>query len=61
MVTKIQVTRRGTTNKARLYYLKGKSGKDARIAEARREEPVATSPKPTAPSKAAVAEAPKAE
>ena len=38
-VTKIQVTRRGTTNKARLYYLKGKSGKDARIAEARREEP----------------------
>ena len=61
MVTKIQVTRRGTTNKARLYYLKGKSGKDARIAEARREEPVATAAKPTAPSKAAVAEAPKAE
>ena len=40
-VTKIQVTRRGTTNKARLYYLKGKSGKDARIAEMRREEPSA--------------------
>ena len=40
-VTKIQVTRRGTTNKARLYYLKGKSGKDARIAEMRREEPAA--------------------
>jgi large subunit ribosomal protein L19 len=60
-IVKIQVTRRGTTNKARLYYLKGKSGKDARIAEARREEPVATAAKPTAPSKAAVAEAAKAE
>ena len=37
-IVKIQVTRRGTTNKARLYYLKGKSGKDARITEARRED-----------------------
>jgi large subunit ribosomal protein L19 len=43
-IVKIQVTRRGTTSKARLYYLKGKSGKDARIAEARREEVVAATP-----------------
>ena len=38
-ITKIQVTRRGTARKAKLYYLKGKSGKDARITEARRVEP----------------------
>lgn len=43
-IVKIQVTRRGTTTKARLYYLKGKSGKDARITEARREEVVAATP-----------------
>jgi large subunit ribosomal protein L19 len=58
-IVKIQVTRRGTTSKARLYYLKGKSGKDARIAEARREEVVAATPA----VKAAVpkADAPKAD
>ena len=38
-IVKIQTSRRGTTRKSRLYYLKGKSGKDARIVEARREEP----------------------
>lgn len=37
-VVKIQVTRRGTTTRSRLYYLKGKSGKDARITEMRRDE-----------------------
>jgi large subunit ribosomal protein L19 len=34
-IVKIQVTRRGTARKARLYYLKGKSGKASRIAERR--------------------------
>ncbi len=48
-IVKIQVTRRGTTSKARLYYLKGKSGKDARIVEARREEVVAATPAVKAP------------
>lgn len=48
-IVKIQVTRKGTTRKARLYYLKGKSGKDARIAEARREEMVAATPAAKAP------------
>jgi large subunit ribosomal protein L19 len=37
-IVKIQVTRRGTATRSRLYYLKGKSGKEARIAEARYEE-----------------------
>lgn len=58
-IVKIQVTRRGTTSKARLYYLKGKSGKDARIAEARREEVVAATPAVKAPI--AKADAPKAD
>ena len=44
-IVKIQTSRRGTTHKSRLYYLKGKSGKDARIVEARREEPKQAEPK----------------
>ena len=39
-IVKIQVTKRGVASRAKLYYLKGKSGKDARIAEARREDTV---------------------
>lgn len=57
-IVKIQVTRRGTTTKARLYYLKGKSGKDARITEARRVEVVAATPAvKAAETKPAAAEA----
>jgi large subunit ribosomal protein L19 len=48
-IVKIQVSRRGTTTRARLYYLKGKSGKAARITEARREESVAATPAVKAP------------
>lgn len=43
-IVKIQVTRRGVVNRARLYYLKGKSGKAARISEARRDDSVAATP-----------------
>ncbi len=35
VVVKIDVTKRGVARRSRLYYLKGKSGKDARIAERR--------------------------
>jgi large subunit ribosomal protein L19 len=34
-IVKIDVTKRGVAARAKLYYLKGKSGKDARIAERR--------------------------
>lgn len=44
-IVKIQVVRRGTVNRSRLYYLKGKSGKDARITEARRDEVKPAEPK----------------
>lgn len=37
-IVKIQVTRRGTASRSRLYYLKGKSGKEGRIAEMRRDD-----------------------
>jgi large subunit ribosomal protein L19 len=49
-IVKIQVTRRGTATRSRLYYLKGKSGKDARITEARHDEvkPAETVPAPEA-------------
>jgi large subunit ribosomal protein L19 len=57
-VVKIQVTKFGTTRKARLYYLKGKSGKDARIAERRREEPAAGAAKPATPSSTVAPAAP---
>jgi large subunit ribosomal protein L19 len=51
-IVKIQVTRRGTATRSRLYYLKGKSGKEARITEARHED---VKPKETV---AAVTDAP---
>jgi large subunit ribosomal protein L19 len=34
-VAKIEVTRRGRVRRAKLYYLRGKSGKESRIAEKR--------------------------
>ena len=36
-VTEIAVTRRGAVRRAKLYYLRGRRGKSARIAEAARE------------------------
>ncbi|MGH7442242.1 MAG: 50S ribosomal protein L19, partial [bacterium] len=58
-IVKIQVTRHGTTTRSRLYYLKGKSGKDARITEARRDEVKPVEPVAQAPvSPAATAPAP---
>jgi len=38
-VEKVQVTRRGRVRRARLYYLRGLTGKAARIKEARRASP----------------------
>ncbi|HEX7388901.1 MAG TPA: 50S ribosomal protein L19 [Acidiphilium sp.] len=40
-VTEIAVTRRGDVRRAKLYYLRGRRGKSARIAEAARENPAA--------------------
>jgi large subunit ribosomal protein L19 len=37
MLAKIEVTRHGKVRRAKLYYLRGRSGKSARIAE-RREQ-----------------------
>jgi large subunit ribosomal protein L19 len=35
LIAKIEVTRRGIVRRAKLYYLRGKVGKAARIKEAR--------------------------
>jgi len=37
-VARIEVVRRGQVNRAKLFYLRGKKGKAAKIAEKRREE-----------------------
>ncbi len=50
-VTEIQVVRRGKVRRAKLYYLRGRTGKSARIAEK-------LGAKTTAPAKAAAAPAP---
>ena len=39
-IDKIEVVRHGEVRQARLYYLRGKVGKDARIRERRAKEPV---------------------
>src|SRR5215471_9853543 len=38
-VTSIEVVRRGVVRRAKLYYLRGRTGKRARIAERARERP----------------------
>ena len=38
-IAEIQVVRRGDVRRAKLYYLRGRSGKSARIAERAREVP----------------------
>ena len=64
LVESVEVLRRGSVRRAKLFYLRGLSTKDARIKEkARRagvaEDAVATAPEEAAP--AAAAEAPNAE
>jgi large subunit ribosomal protein L19 len=39
-ITEIEVMRRGRVRRAKLYYLRGRTGKAARIAERRDERPV---------------------
>ena len=41
-IAEIQVVRRGDVRRAKLYYLRGRRGKSARIAERAREEGTAT-------------------
>jgi large subunit ribosomal protein L19 len=43
-ITDIQVLRRGDVRRAKLYYLRGRSGKSARIAERARATPAAAEP-----------------
>lgn len=51
-ITEIQVLRRGDVRRAKLYYLRGRSGKSARIAERARTIPTATATtaEPAAPA-----------
>ena len=53
MIEKIQVSKHGTARRAKLYYLRDKSGKDARIQEERRviEELRSTTAVPAPPEK----------
>jgi large subunit ribosomal protein L19 len=44
VIEAIEVVRRGAVRRAKLYYLRGRSGKSARIAERRDARPVAESP-----------------
>jgi large subunit ribosomal protein L19 len=48
MIAEIQVLRRGDVRRAKLYYLRGRTGKSARIAEKARggETPVEATPSP---------------
>ncbi len=55
-IAEIAVIRRGDVRRAKLYYLRGRSGKSARIAEKARS----TTETPAAPSAAAPAAAPEA-
>ncbi len=44
VIAEILVVRRGDVRRAKLYYLRGRSGKSARIAERAREVPSSTAP-----------------
>lgn len=44
----IEVVRRGVVRRAKLYYLRGRTGKSARIAERRDPRPAKSAPAPTA-------------
>ena len=52
LVEKIEVIRRGAVRRAKLYYLRGRTGKAARIAEKREERPPKKSKAGQAKSKA---------
>ncbi len=61
VVDSIEVKRRGVVRRAKLYYLRERSGKSARIAERQMvRTPKATAEKPTADTAPAKTEAPKA-
>jgi len=49
-IAEIQVVRRGDVRRAKLYYLRGRSGKSARIAERARDVTAATGPAATPPT-----------
>jgi large subunit ribosomal protein L19 len=49
-IAKIEVTRRGKVRRAKLYYLRTKIGKHARIKERRTERPAKGTPKQSAPA-----------
>ncbi len=49
-IAAIEVVRRGDVRRAKLYYLRGRRGKSARIAENARETPAATPVAPAAPA-----------
>ena len=59
-VESIEVVRRGVVRRAKLYYLRGRTGKAARIAERRDPRPLAAA-KAAAAAAAAEAAAPKTE
>lgn len=48
LVEKIEVMRRGDVRRAKLYYLRGRTGKAARISEKREERPAKAAKKPAA-------------
>ncbi len=57
-IAEIQVVRRGDVRRAKLYYLRGRSGKSARIAERARDVVAPTAPiTPALPPPAPAAEA----
>jgi large subunit ribosomal protein L19 len=55
-IEKIEVGAIGDVNRAKLYYLRGRVGKKARIREIRQDTPKQKGPKTTAPQEAPVAE-----
>jgi len=50
VIAEILVVRRGDVRRAKLYYLRGRSGKSARIAERAREVPAASAATDQAPA-----------
>jgi large subunit ribosomal protein L19 len=55
-IAEIAVIRRGDVRRAKLYYLRGRSGKSARIAERGRDNTAAAGAGPTMPETVAAAE-----
>ena len=49
-VVDVQVTRRGHVRRAKLYYLRERTGKAARVREKRREKAVGREPEETSPA-----------